>query len=204
VRIGFRKKGDLRLISHHDLMRCFERMLRRSGLPFRSTQGYHPKPRLVFALPLPLGIVGFQEVVDLDLTREVPPEDIRAQLAGQAPAGLEILSATRILSRAKVRVDRVRYRVSLPPELTAGLAERVSGLLASRECWLERTRPRVRWIDLRPFLENVSVLPDALEMDLRLLPNGTARPEEVLTLLGLDPRLGSEGQCERLGLELAQ
>jgi len=48
-RIRFRKVGDLRLLSHHDLMRTFERMLRRAGLPFRSTEGFHPKPRMVFA-----------------------------------------------------------------------------------------------------------------------------------------------------------
>jgi radical SAM-linked protein len=203
VRIRFRKEGDLRFISHHDLMRCFERMLRRSHLPFRSTQGYHPKPRLVFALPLPLGIIGCQEMVDLELTREVLPEEIQAQLARQTPAGLEILSVRRIPDRTKVRVSRVRYRVSLPAEQTTALSERVSGLLASRDCWLERTRPRVRRIDLRPFLENVYILPDALEMVLRVLPSGTVRPGEVLHLLGLDPRLGLEGHCERLRLELA-
>lgn len=37
VRVRFRKGGDLRLVSHHDLMRTFERMLRRASLPFRST-----------------------------------------------------------------------------------------------------------------------------------------------------------------------
>src|ERR1700756_418971 len=52
VRIRFRKDGDLRFVSHHDLMRSFERMLRRAGLPFRSTSGFNPKPRLIFALSL--------------------------------------------------------------------------------------------------------------------------------------------------------
>src|SRR5262245_17008747 len=92
VRIRFRKGGDLRLVSHHDLMRAFERMLRRAALPFRSTSGFHPKPRLVFALSLPLGIVGCDEVAELELTEPVDPADIHARLAQQAPAGLEILS----------------------------------------------------------------------------------------------------------------
>src|SRR5439155_20976241 len=66
VRLRFRKGGDLRLVSHHDLMRCFERMLRRAGLPYRSTAGFNPKPRLVFASALPLGVVGCEEVVELE------------------------------------------------------------------------------------------------------------------------------------------
>ena len=62
-RIRFRKSGELRWLSHHDLMDCVERMLRRAALPYRSTQGFHPKPRMVFALSLALGIVGCAEVL---------------------------------------------------------------------------------------------------------------------------------------------
>src|SRR5579859_4762447 len=58
VRLRIRKDGSLRWLSHHDLLRTFERMLRRSGLPFRSSQGFHPHPRIVFALSLPLGVIG--------------------------------------------------------------------------------------------------------------------------------------------------
>ena len=58
VRIRFRKDGSLRLLSHHDLLRTFERMLRRANLPYHRTQGFHPHPRLVFALSLPLGVIG--------------------------------------------------------------------------------------------------------------------------------------------------
>src|SRR5262245_46242391 len=109
VRIRFRKDGGLRLVSHHDLMRCFERMLRRAALPFRSTSGFHPKPRLVFALSLPLGVVGRDGVVELELTMELPVEETRDRLARQAPPGLEILSARRIDPRVTAQVHSVTY-----------------------------------------------------------------------------------------------
>src|SRR5438270_5642800 len=76
VRIRFRKDGDLRLVSHHDLMRCFERMLRRAALPMRNTSGFHPKPRLVFALSLPLGVIGRDEVAELELEQDFNLADI--------------------------------------------------------------------------------------------------------------------------------
>src|SRR5436190_1336212 len=76
VRLRFRKGGDLRLLSHHDLLRCFERLLRRSKLPFHHTQGFHPHPRLVFALSLPLGVVGCDEVADLELDEVLPVEEV--------------------------------------------------------------------------------------------------------------------------------
>src|ERR1700724_1844693 len=95
VRIRFRKTGDLRLISHHDLMRCFERMLRRAALPFHSTAGFNPKPRLVFAMPLALGISGTREIAELELDQELPAGEIQQRLTEQAPAGLEILAVER-------------------------------------------------------------------------------------------------------------
>ena len=54
VRIRFRKSGDLRLVSHRDLMKCFERILRRAALPIHVSQGFHPMPRMVFGMPLAL------------------------------------------------------------------------------------------------------------------------------------------------------
>src|SRR5262245_50718073 len=95
-RIRFRKRGDLRFLSHHDLMRTVERMLRRARMPFRSTSGFHPKPRIVFPLSLPLGVLGTHEAVELELTEELSPEDVLSRLAAHTPAGLDLLSIRRI------------------------------------------------------------------------------------------------------------
>src|SRR5690349_12047093 len=148
VRIRFRKAGDLRLVSHHDLLRCFERMLRRAGLPFQSTQGFNPRPRLVFALSLPLGTAGLDEVADLELREDVEPADVRARLAAQAPAGLEILDVRRTAARAAPRVTAASYRVPVPEGRRDGLSGRVADLLAAPACWVERTRPHHRRFDL--------------------------------------------------------
>ena len=116
MRFRFRKDGALRLLSHHDLMRCFERMLRRAALPVRQSQGFHPKPRLVFALSLPLGVIGCEEVVELELDEILPPEEVRERLVRQAPPGLEILSLRRIDFKAGAQVRSLTYRIALPAD----------------------------------------------------------------------------------------
>src|SRR6266487_763714 len=93
LRFRFAKTGTLRLLSHHDLMRCFERMLRRADVPFKSTAGFHPSPRVVFALSLPLGVVGRTEAVEIEFTQACESEDVLTRLNAQAPAGLEFTSA---------------------------------------------------------------------------------------------------------------
>ncbi|MBY0525006.1 MAG: TIGR03936 family radical SAM-associated protein [Gemmataceae bacterium] len=217
VRIRFRKAGDLRLVSHHDLMRTFERMLRRAALPFHSTAGFNPKPRLIFALSLSLGIVGCREVAELELDEEVAPEEVRRRLAQQAPPGLEILSAQRVSPRTGAQVCRVTYRVPLsttdadcPVRASrqeclahqSPLPERVADLLSATELWVDRTRPQPRRFDLRPYLRNLRLHPDALEIELNVTPTGGARPVEVLALLGLDDLVASGAILERTAVEL--
>jgi radical SAM-linked protein len=202
IRIRFRKAGDLRLVSHHDLMRACERMLRRADLPFHSTSGFNPKPRLVFALSLGLGIVGCREVLELELDAPLPPEEIQERLLRQAPPGLEILEVRRIDPRASAQVQRVTYRIAIPAERITGLRQRIASLLAAPEIPVERVRPKPRRLDVRPYVEDLRVLPDSLEMQLRVTPTGTARPDELLDVLGLGDLLPSGKILERTSVEL--
>jgi hypothetical protein len=220
VRIRFRKGNDLRLLSHHDLMKCFERLLRRAGLRFHTTQGFHPKPRLVFALSLALGIIGCEEVVELELDEALPPEEIHERLARQAPPGLDILSIRRIDFRTTAHVRRACYRIAVPPERSANLPEGIASLLASAECWIERTRGAWRTppvegdhaeepapaaahsFNLRPYVRDIRLSSGSLEVDLWVTPNGTARPQEILSVLGLTDLLEAGAVLERSTLEL--
>ncbi|HEX3724775.1 MAG TPA: TIGR03936 family radical SAM-associated protein, partial [Pirellulales bacterium] len=58
VRIRFRKQGDLRLLGHRDLLRAWERLLRRTGLELRMSAGFHPRPKINFPSALAVGIAG--------------------------------------------------------------------------------------------------------------------------------------------------
>jgi radical SAM-linked protein len=213
TRIRFRKSGALRLLSHHDLMRTFERLLRRSELPFHRSHGFHPKPRLIFALSLPLGVVGREEVVELELDEVIAPEIVRARLAQQTPPGLDILSARRIAVSLNAQVCRLAYAVPVPAERLPDLHRRAAELLAAPECWIDRHRPQSRQagrrLDVRSFLVDLPIYQPSgslesaiLEMILHLTPAGTARPEEVMGLLGLKDLLDAGVVLERSRLEL--
>jgi radical SAM-linked protein len=202
VRIRFRKSGDLRFLSHHDLMRSFERMLRRADLPFRSSTGFHPKPRIVFPLSMPLGVAGLDEVVEIELNRELPPEEVLSRLAAQAPAGLDFLTIRPIPLNLTGQVCRALYRFALNPERLTDLAGRCSALLRRAECSVQRMHPHPRSVDIRPYILGLEVVADALLIDLRVTPTGTARADEILTLLGLSDLLDAGGILERIQLQL--
>jgi len=129
VRLHFRKAGSLRWLSHHDLMRTFERMLRRADIPFRCTQGFHPHPRIVFALSLPLGVIGQAEIAEVELAEVVEPADFLRLVTAQCPSGLEILNVCRIPTNRSARVIGFTYGLTVPAERLGGLQQHLEEAL---------------------------------------------------------------------------
>jgi radical SAM-linked protein len=203
-RVRFQKTGLLRLVSHHDLMRAFERMLRRAALPFRSTSGFHPKPRIVFALSLPLGVVGLDEIVELELTEDISAEEVLERLKRQCPAGLDLLSICEIPLSSTAQVNRAVYCLHVPPEREAALREHCISLLASAECWIERRRPDPKKVNIRPYILDLRIEFEVLEIDLRVTPTGSARADEVVQQLGCGDLLDAGAVLERTKLSLIE
>jgi radical SAM-linked protein len=198
IRIRFRKSGDLRLVSHLDLMRSLERMLRRASLPFRMTEGFHPTPRLVIAQSLPLGVIGHNEVAELELTEEIEPDEVLARLREQAPPGIEFLSAKRIPLKTTARPRRAEYRIECRTDCQSVRPERCDALLAATEVWAERERPKPRQINIRPYVDSLMPEAGALVVAIWLTQEGSARADEVAAAVGIaEPTL-----IERLDLQL--
>jgi radical SAM-linked protein len=208
IRFRFRKDGALRWLSHHDLMRTVERMLRRADLPFRSTQGFNPHPCMRFALAMPLGVIGCEEVLELEMAQPLAVEEIHARLSRQCPPGLTLLSIRRIDPRGGAQVRRLGYRCRVPAERCPDLEGKITEANALSEWWVERHKPTPRRINIRPFISELTLTPTeaprevTLEITLWLRPEGTARPEEVLQLLGISDLMPQGLVLERSRLEL--
>ncbi len=203
LRFRFAKTGLLRLLSHHDLMRCFERMLRRAALPYRRTEGFHPKPRMVFALALPLGIVGHNEVVEIEFAEPVDPEQTRQQLNEQAPAGLTITAVRAIPRAATARPRRAEYRLTFANDLPLECSERLRPLLDSPIIRVDRLHPTPKRTNIRPYIRSLRWEPPRwFHADVWITPFGTVRPEELIQLLLPDAATRPNVLVERTHLEL--
>ena len=157
IRFRFRKSGDLRLLSHLDLTRCFERMLRRAELPFKSSLGFHPAPRMIFALSLPLGVIGDEEVLELELLAPEESETVRERLNRQTPGGLDFHRAAVVPIKTTAMPRRVEYSLAVPGHRVAETEIRIRDMLASPKVWVDRLRPRPRRLNIRPYLRNVTL-----------------------------------------------
>jgi len=202
VRIRFCKQDNLRLIGHRDLMRCFERLFRRASVPLGMSQGFHPKPRMTFPLPLAVGIEGADEVMELELAESMRAEDLLARLKSQAPRGLLPLSAEILVPGAKkARACSASYEAPIPPPLDVGLGRRIDRLLAQSTCTITRPHGRAP-VDLRPMLEELSFRRGVLLMRLKIRQEGGVGPRDVLAALGLEDLESRGVRLTRTAVEL--
>lgn len=194
LRFVFAKQAGLRYISHLDLMRAWERALRRARLPVAHTQGFNPRPRLLFAAALAVGWTGRAEMVDLFLEQRVDLRQAGPALLAQLPPGLDVSTITEVdlaLPNLPAQVIAAEYRIELEQGPNAAdLAERVARLLAAPSLPRRRERPDgVRSYDLRPLVQDLrsgqengcSLLWTRLQAD----GTATGRPDELVDQLGL-------------------
>ena len=100
IRIQFSKTGPVKFIGHLDTMRYFQKVLFKSGLPVRYTEGFNPHPILEFANPLGVGISGNGEYLDFELEKELDPGFIEKSINNALTPGFA-------LNRLTVLEDRV-------------------------------------------------------------------------------------------------
>ncbi len=184
-RVRFCKQGDVRFTSHHDMMRLFERVLRRARLPVAMSKGFNPRPRMSLPAALGVGVKGCNEVLDFEFSRWVAPEDVKRRLAAQLPDGIFIKSLQNPASKPDRRAKHLSYRVPLL-EGHPVTDERIQALLARREFTVERRRKeKVKTVNIRPFIRRIRLRGDELHLLLDVTQAGTARPDEVARALGL-------------------
>jgi len=194
-RIQFSKLGPAGYLSHLDLVRTFERAMRRAGLPLAFSQGFNPHPRFNFAAPLPVGVCGEREYLDLELEEELPPDELARRLAACLPEGLSVAQARPVPPQSPALmavVQRAVYRVCLTLREEAAdeqLAEYLRCLLnLPAVTVIRRSREGVeKSRDIRPGIFSLAGRVQGrraeLEMELQIGGGGNVRPEEVIAAL---------------------
>jgi radical SAM-linked protein len=205
VRLRFAKCGELRLVSHHDLMRCLERMLRRAEIPMATTQGFNPRPKITFALALGLGIEARAEVVDLELSLPLDPSALLARLADVAPPGLVLHEACALPpGTSPPQARTVDYCIPVFDDRREQAKSSLETLLAQKTWPFSRRRAdRELSFDLRQQVLNAELTSDGL-LCFRLLvsPGGSVRPEELLEALAVRDLLDRGAVLTRTNVDL--
>ncbi|QDL07643.1 B12-binding domain-containing radical SAM protein [Brasilonema octagenarum UFV-E1] len=182
LRVWFGKQGGLALVGHLDLMRLFDRSVRRAGLPISFTGGFHPTPRISIAHALPLGTTSSGEIVDFELTQPVDLESFRQKLADALPLDIPIYQIQELdlkASSANQALEASEYLITVGCLISATPVEWqdwVETIKAKNEFWWEHTTKsgKIQLVNLRDRL---------FELELVELPKHRDHQEEPAVIL---------------------
>lgn len=194
LRVTFSRGDLLRYITHLDLMRSWERAIKRARLPIAYSEGFTRHPQLALAAPLPVGATAEGELMDVFLEEQIDPAVFAATLRGQTPPGLTITAVEEAPLNAPSLQSLVRewvWRSQFPPGTDGNdLVRRVEQFLARETFpWEQKRDKEIRRYDLRALVLDLSVEVgvDGPVLVGRFKAEAGGRPEQLVAALGYAP-----------------
>lgn len=204
MRVRFTKQGDLRFVSHRDLVRALERMFRRVGVSLAMSEGFHPRPKMTFPDALSLGIAANNEVMDIVLAESMDPEDFKTRLNATSPDGLVVLDVTELGDGdRKAKIKQVTYEWN-PGDFAydkEALQQSLDALSAQDTLTIERKGKQIE-IDLKETLDGLWLDDGRLMMNIRVVQQSQLQPRDILAQLGLADVTRQGGVLTRTRIEL--
>lgn len=123
VRIKFRKEGAMIFIGHLDVMRYFQKAIRRAGIDIAYSKGFNPHQIMSFAAPLGVGLYSDGEYFDIECNSVTNSEDMKKRLQTAMVEGFEIVNVKALPESAKnamASVAAARYEVRLRYDAVSG------------------------------------------------------------------------------------
>ena len=194
LRIRFKRGEEIKFISHLDIIRLWQRALRRAGIDLAYSEGFNPHPRISLAVPLALGITSEAELMDVFISKHISPHSFTALVSRQLPSGIEILQVYHIaptLPSLQSQVRYTEYMVKVEEEAKSNVEAAIASLLAKEHLpWQHQRDTGPKSYDLRALIDDLWL--DSwhnafgiIGMRLRCSSSGSGRPEQVIKALGL-------------------
>lgn len=158
LRFRFTREEGLKFIGHLDVLRLFERALKRSALQISHTQGFNPRMKLVFGLPMALGLTSEAEYADIELDAPMAPEAFIACMNEHLPLGIRVLAAAPIRESDNIMniIKAARYDITVLPAkeiVREDMVDRVHRMLAAESLIVpKKTKKGMKDVDIRPLI----------------------------------------------------
>lgn len=163
--IKFTKGFKIKFISHLDIMKTLQRIIKRSGIPIKYSKGFNPHMTMSIAQPLSVGIYSDGEYMDVELTEDMDTNVIKDSLNENSTRNIEFLEVVKIVDKegekktpkSMASIDAARYKITIKYNNTERLEEELKGLM-DLESWetIKRTKKGEKEADIRPLVKEIS------------------------------------------------
>lgn len=164
IRAEFRKLHPVRYISHLELMDTFRRCFRRANLPVAFSEGYNPHIKLSLGQPLSVGMKGYAEYFDVELTSQLSEQEFVKSCNDKLPSGIRITEAREVPSGVRslqAVVNTAIYQFIMEFQEEIASQKIIRKFLQQEEIKIIRFRRNKedRELDLKPLLYSGEVVP---------------------------------------------
>ena len=186
ARIKFRKYGVLRFIGHLDVMRFFQKLMRRADIPIAFTGGYSPHMIMSFASPLGIGLTSDGEYLDIELTAPVDSLEAVKRMNKECAEGIEVISIRQIPDEKKMTgmtiLAAADYLVSVKEgTLPENWKEGFSDFMAQKEIRvIKQTKRSEREVDIRPLIYRWEIRGESIFLQLAAGSAENLKPDLVM------------------------
>lgn len=185
ARIKFRKYGAMKFIGHLDMMRYFQKAMRRARIPIAFSGGYSPHMIMSFANPLGVGLTSEGEYFDIELTEPIASKEAVDALNSVMVEGVEVTGFVELPDDQKTGMSIVAaagYRVSFPGgDFTEELKEKVKEFMESEEILImKKTKRSEQEVDILPLIHSLEVQGDTIYMFVCAGSAKNLKPELVM------------------------
>ena len=188
VRVKFAKEGAMKFIGHLDIMRYFQKAVKRANLDVAFSEGFSPHMIMSFASPLGVGITSTGEYFDMELKSATTSSDMVKRLNDAMAEGMKILSIRQVedgkASKAMSLVAAADYRLKFreTAKLPENWKEKLEEFKAQKEIViLKKTKKSEKELDIRPFIYKLSLEEkDEIFMQLAAGSSNNTKPELVM------------------------
>jgi radical SAM-linked protein len=162
--IKFSKESHIKFISHLDLMRTLQRVIRRAKLPVEYSKGFNPHMTLSIAQPLSVGMYSYGEYLDIVLTEELEEDFIKKILNGNCPTGIRILEVIKVKSdpgdkkvpQSMALINAASYSIKIKYTETGRLEENIEAIQKAPQ-WVttKKSKSGEKVVDIKPMVREL-------------------------------------------------
>ena len=188
VRVKFRKYGPVRFIGHLDVMRFFQKCIRRAGIDVAYTTGYSPHQIMSFAAPLGVGLTSDGEYMDIECNSVTTSRDMTERFNRASVPGIEIVSvvllpenAGNAMASVAAADYTVRFREGREPSFD--YMGKLPDFYAQREILITKeTKKNTLTVDIRPGIYELWANPEEREIHMLVdaSSGGNIKPSQVM------------------------
>ena len=189
ARIKFRKYGVMKFIGHLDVMRFFQKVMRRADIPIAFTGGFSPHMIMSFANPLGVGVTSDGEYFDIELTEAIDMQAAVARMNDTVVEGIEIVNMVPISDDKKQTgmsiVAAADYLSSLKNgEFPEDWKKKAEGFMSQPSISIiKKTKKSEKEVDIKPMIYKFEVRDDSVYMLVATGSVENLKPELVMQAL---------------------